>query len=108
MKKDELVRINNYILKNLDVFMDVEADAYWKFDNVRLRYCSAYVYETPDFIVLRSYNTVVAFINKHTGEFFDVLRYFYVFTSVSAQHIAKFRSDYWNYSNKYYSYYPTT
>lgn len=106
MKKAEQERINNYVLKNLDVFHDVQADAYWNYGNVRLRYCSASVYETPDYIVLRSYSTIVAFINKHNGELFDILRYVYGYTSTSAQHIAKFRSDYWNYSSKYYSYYP--
>lgn len=30
----------------------------------RLRTCQAYVYETPSFYVLRSYNTVVAIIKK--------------------------------------------
>ena len=106
MKKAEQECINSYILKNLDVFRDEKADEYWNYGNIRLRYCSASVYQTEDYIVLRSYNTVVAFINKHTGELFDVLRYVYGFTSTSAQHIAKFRSDYWGYVGKYYSYYP--
>lgn len=106
MKKAEQEVINNYVLKNLDVFRDVEADAYWNYDHVRLRYCSASVYETEDFIVLRSYNTIVAFINKHTQEFFDVLRYVYGYTATSAQHISKFRHDYSNYIDwkKYYIY----
>ena len=64
----------------------------WK----RLRSCSAYVLETPSFYILRSYNTVVAVIDKHTGNTYDVLRMVYDFTRTSAQHIAKFTRDYGN------------
>ena len=94
MKKSELIMENNYVLKNLDVFYDNQADAYWCYPQRRLRSCSASVYETDDYIVLKSYNTVVAFINKHTHELFDVLRYVYGYTSTSAQHISKFSHDY--------------
>ena len=106
MTKAERESMNNYVLKNLDVFFDNHGDAYWKYDNIRLRYCSANVYVTPDYIVLKSYNTVVAFINKHTREFFDILRYVYGYTSTSAQHIAKFRNDYSSHFdwNKIYTY----
>ena len=62
----------------------------WK----RLRSCSAYVLETPSFFILRSYNTVVAVIDKCTGSTWDVLRMVYGYTSTSAQHIAKFSHDY--------------
>ena len=60
----------------------------------RLRYCSADVFNLDDFYVLRSYNTVVACIDKETGDMFDFLRMVYGYTSTSAQHIAKFRHDY--------------
>lgn len=96
MKKAQEM-MNSYVEKSLDVFQDVEADAHWNYDVTRLRYCSASVYETLDYIVLRSYNTIVAYINKHTREFFDILRYVYGYTATSAQHIAKFRNDYRNY-----------
>lgn len=94
MKKQEQERINNYVLKNYDVFKDEKADEYWNYPRKQLRTCSAEVYETKDFIVLRSYNTIVAFYNKHTNEFFDVLRYVYGYTATSAQHISKFCADY--------------
>ena len=60
----------------------------------RLRTCQAYVYETPSFYVLRSYNTVVAIIEKSTDTCYDFLRYVYEYTSTSAQHISKFDKDY--------------
>lgn len=60
----------------------------------RLRSCSAKVYETPNYYLLRSYNTVVACIEKSTGICYDVLRHVFGFTSTSAQHISKFICDY--------------
>ena len=62
----------------------------WK----KLRSCSAQVLETPSFFILRSYNTVVAVIDKDTGSTWDVLRMVYGYTATSAQHIAKFSKDY--------------
>lgn len=60
----------------------------------RLRTCKAYVYETPSFYALRSYNTVVAIIEKSSDICYDFLRYVYVYTNASAQHISKFDKDY--------------
>lgn len=60
----------------------------------RLRNCTAWVYETTNYYFLRSYNTIVAFIDKTTDTCYDVLRLVYGYTSISAQHIAKFRHDY--------------
>lgn len=60
----------------------------------RLRTCQAYVYETPSFYVLRSYNTVVAIIEKSTDTCYDFLRAVYGYTNTSAQHISKFDKDY--------------
>ena len=60
----------------------------------RLRTCSAYVYETNGYYILKSYNTIVAFINKENDTLYDVLRYVYGYTSTSAQHISKFNEDY--------------
>lgn len=60
----------------------------------RLRSCQAYVYETPSFYVLRSYNTVVAIIEKKTDTCYDFLRGVYGYTNTSAQHISKFDKDY--------------
>lgn len=60
----------------------------------RLRQCSATVFETENYYFLKSFDTIVAFINKNTGYIFDILRYVYGYTSVSNQHIAKFVNDY--------------
>lgn len=60
----------------------------------RLRSCSAWVYETTNYYFLRSYNTIIACIDKTTDTCYDVLRMVYGYTSTSAQHIAKFRHDY--------------
>ena len=60
----------------------------------RLRTCQAYVYEVPSFYVLRSYNTVVAIIEKKTDTCYDFLRGVYGYTNTSAQHISKFDKDY--------------
>lgn len=60
----------------------------------RLRTCQATVYENERYIVLISYTTTVAFIDKQAGKLYDILRLVYGFTSTSAQHIAKFRQDY--------------
>ena len=62
----------------------------WK----QLAHCQAWVYETENFYILRSYNTIVAVIEKATGICADVLRLVYGFTSTSCQHISKFRKAY--------------
>ena len=102
MKKEQQNTMNNYGLKNYDVFRDTIANQYLEWD--RLRSCSAYVAETKDFFILKSYNTIVAFINKYTGQKFDVLRWVYGYTSTSAQHIAKFFHDYGDFRVNAYTY----
>ena len=61
---------------------------------VRLRNCQAWVIETADYYILRSYNTLVAIIEKDTGTLYDILRTTYGYTATSAQHIRKFLKDY--------------
>lgn len=63
---------------------------------VDFRRCSAQVGVTNDgeFTYLRSYRTIVCFIDNLTGEAFDVLRTVYGYTATSAQHISKFLHDY--------------
>ena len=60
----------------------------------RLRTCTAWVIETKNWYILRSYNTIIGCINKETKIGYDLLRYVYGFTSTSSQHMAKFLSDY--------------
>ena len=68
----------------------------------RLRSCSAEVLETENYFLLRSYNTIVAVMNKRSRETVDVLRMVYGYTATSAQHITKFAHDY--YETKRYTY----
>lgn len=63
------------------------------YHGTRLRTCQAYVYETPSFYVLRSYNTVVAIIDKSSDICYDFLIAVYGYNT-SAQHISKFDKDY--------------
>ena len=70
----------------------------------RLRNCQAWVYETDNFYILRSYNSYVAAIEKSTHYCADVLRKVYGYTATSSQHICKFMSDY-GFRYKYYRYY---
>lgn len=70
----------------------------------RLRTCNATVYENERYIVLISYTTTVAFIDKQEQKAYDILRLVYGYTSTSAQHIAKFFNDY-AYGYERYRYY---
>lgn len=98
--------INNEVI----AFMQENNDEIYGYKGlpIRLRYCTAEVYETANLYVLRSYNTIIAAIDKRTDTLYDFLRYVYGFTSTSAQHIAKFRHDYgagkWgvSYEKRYY------
>lgn len=63
---------------------------YWK----QLRSCSADVGHTKNFLVLRSYATNVAFIDRRSGICYDILRAVYGYSATSAQHIRKFAEDY--------------
>lgn len=66
----------------------------WKYQPKRLRTCNASVYATDNYFILKSYNTVVAVLNRNSGIGYDVLRYVYGYTATSAQHISKFFNDY--------------
>ena len=105
MKKSEQEIINNMCLECLDEvnaeIMEQGGLKKWK----RLRSCSAEVSETDNYYVLRSYNTLVAFIDKRSDTLYDVLRYVYGYTATSAKHIAKFNHVYcignWGCGNRY-------
>lgn len=60
----------------------------------QLRSCKAYVTETTNYYVLKSYNTIVACIRKDCGQAYDFLCMVYGYTATSAQHIRKFFHDY--------------
>lgn len=60
----------------------------------RLRSCTAWVFETESFYILKSYETYVACIRKYDDILYDALRIAYGYTATSAQHISKFAHDY--------------
>lgn len=95
-KTAEQIRENTIVLDNFNKALDDLQD-YTRTHNVplkRLRTSSAYVLETENYYLLRSYNTIVAVIDKSTSICYDALRHVYGFTNTSAQHIAKFAHDY--------------
>ena len=77
----------------IDAIFAIKADGEHHFV-ARLRYSNAVVWETEHFYLLQSYATLVAAIDKETNIMFDFLRYVYGYTPTSAQHIAKFATDY--------------
>ena len=94
MKKSVMVEINNEVLSAWEKAENAWHKVSWSCEGKRLRSCTAWVYETEEYFFLQSYNTIVAFIDKSTDTFYDVLRYVYGYTSTSAQHISKFDKDY--------------
>ena len=105
-RKSAQKAMNDYVL---NYYAEVEQEIYTNYSNfdmtgVKLRSCNAIVYETKNFFVLRSYKTIVAFIDKMTGQKFDVLRYVYGYTSTSCQHINKFFHDYGDFRVSTYTY----
>lgn len=93
MSKKEQALINEKVIAMVDKYNE-EVKKIFLHHGKRLRTCQAYVYETPGFYVLRSYNTVVAIIEKSTDTCYDFLRLVYGYTPTSAQHIRKFDKDY--------------
>lgn len=69
----------------------------------RLRSCTAWVINLDDYYVLRSYNTVIACMDKETGDCFDFLRMVYDYTNTSEHHIWKFIHDYGQPGGKLYT-----
>ena len=56
--------------------------------------CKAYTCNKGNYIILKSYNTIVAFIDVHERVLYDVLRVVYGYTATSAKHISKFKNMY--------------
>lgn len=91
MTRREQLIINDYCEREIPI---VESELANVVSVKRLRTCSAYVYETANYYLLKSYATIVAFIRKSDCECFDILRNVYGYTATSAQHIVKFKNDY--------------
>lgn len=85
-------QMNEQILLHLNAAIDELKTSL--FPCRRLRTCSAWVYETKNYYILKSYDTFVACIHKSSDILFDGLRIVYGYTSTSGQHIRKFSKDY--------------
>ena len=91
MKKSEQAEINSKVNQFVDRFNDQSPEL---IRSEKLRSCQATVYIYEDYILLKSYRTIVAGIDRKTDTLYDFLRMVYGYTSTSAQHIAKFSHDY--------------
>ena len=91
MKKSEQKIIN----ERCEIAYETATSEQWNARAIKqLRSCTAWVFETDEFYILQSYQTVVAVIDKNTDTLYDCLRTVYGYTATSAQHIAKFDKDY--------------
>ena len=91
MKKSEQKLIN----ERCAIAYETATSEQWNARAIKqLRTCKAWVFETDEFYILQSYQTVVAVIDKCTDTLYDCLRTVYGYTATSAQHIAKFNKDY--------------
>lgn len=86
--------INKICVHAQQIVMEQYAFQSHKYDCKRLRNCTAWVYATDEYFILRSYNTIIAAIHRNSGIGYDFLRYVYGYTATSAQHISKFFNDY--------------
>ena len=95
-KTAEQIRENVIVLSNFNKALD-ELQVYSNTHDIplkRLRSSSAYVLTTDNYYLLRSYNTIVAVIDRSNFTCYDALRHVYGYTATSAKHILKFCEDY--------------
>lgn len=89
MKKNEQLEVNAYvenISNDINALLRTVYPSNWH----RLYNCKAEWTQAGDWMILRSYSSIVAAYNVNTDELFDFLRLVYYYTATSAQHIAKF------------------
>lgn len=95
MRKSEQMRINELC----EIMWDrARTEYYEEYRNLvvpwsRLRSCQAWTVETEHYIFLKSYETIIAVIDKASDTLYDLLRGVYGYTNTSARHIAKFKRD---------------
>lgn len=94
MRKEDRISINQEALLKWEIAMVEYRKSCDHSSAPRLRSCKAWVYSTENYFFLRSYDTIVACMEKRTSTLYDMLRYVYEYTSTSAQHISKFKSEY--------------
>ena len=92
MKTNQNV-INNLAMREFEHALKEYNESY-DYTIKHLRYCTAEVIITKNYYLLRSYNTIVASINRNIGTECDVLHKVYGYSATSAQHISKFFNDY--------------
>ena len=96
MNKKLQMEINEFCEHEFDLAMkefdELRGTGYCSYE--KFRSCSAEIIFLKNYVLLRSYNTIVACISMHTFICFDLLRKVYGYTSTSAQHIAKFKHDF--------------
>lgn len=93
MTKQEQNNVNDLCLGVYNEAMEEYNSNKYNWHESRLRTCNATVIYTDNYILLKSYSTIVAILERHTGFVFDVLRKVYGYTVTSSQHISKFKSD---------------
>lgn len=95
MRKQEQIRINGLceVIWN-DAMKEYQEEFHnrvtpWR----KLLSCQAFTVETDNYIYLKSYNTIIAVIDKTSDTLYDLLRGVYGYTATSAKHIAKFNNE---------------
>lgn len=104
-RKDVQLAENDLAVSNFNIACEYLHNHWLEKTTVKLRSCQAKVYKVGNFVILQSYDTLVASYDKENLVFRDCLRHEFGYTSTSAQHIAKFCSDYARGLRKYYRYY---
>lgn len=92
MKKAEQRAINNKVESALRRYNADRIDSMGAIG--QLNSCKAFMYDTPDYIILKSYRAIVAFIDKRDMALYDFSRYVYGYAPITSQHIAKFARKY--------------
>lgn len=93
----EKQRQENLVVEKKRVQIEKNSGKWWYEARIeQLNHCQATVFETEKYLLLRSYQTIVAAIDKSTGICYDWLRLVYGYTATSAQHIRKFATQYGN------------
>lgn len=91
----EKQRQTNLVVEKKRMEILKNSDHWWYKAKVeQLNHCQATVFDSGNYLLLRSYQTVVAGIDKKTGTCYDWLRFVYGYTSTSSQHIRKFMDKY--------------
>ena len=92
MTKKEIQKVANAIVEN--ELEKIEKDLENGIQYIaRLRSCTADVYASDHYYILKSYSTIIAAIDAD-GVCYDFLRKVYGYTATSAKHISKFAHDY--------------